>query len=68
MHPKKLRISHEGEEVEPIHLMCFIDCTAHLLHGFKTQHVRSLEGKSKSLTTSLRKFKIKWKYAYEAIS
>lgn len=57
-----------GQGVEAIHLMCFIDFTAHLLHGFKIPRVCSLEGKSKSLMASLRKFRIKWKYDYEAIS
>lgn len=55
-------------EVGAIHLMCFIHSTAHLLHGFKVPCVRSLKGKSKSLTASLQKFKSKWKYDYEAIS
>ena len=55
-------------EVGAIHLMCFIDSTAHLLHGLNAPRVHSLKGKSKSLTASSRKFKSKWKYDYEAIS
>lgn len=68
MQKTELKLSHGEGKLEAIRLMRFIDCTAHLLHGFKILCIRSLEGKSKSLMASLWKFKIEWKYDYKAIS